>query len=100
MVWELGSIYIPGVDPFQARDFGPGLDFRVQLVASDVHAGDMRCAPLNETIGETAGRSPDVECPQAGNGDVVGGEKAFEFLASTAHKTGRLNHTQRGVVWQ
>ncbi len=49
----------------------------------------MRGAALQQTVGKTAGRGTDVERARALDVDAEGVQRAFEFLAATAHEPAR-----------
>ena len=65
-------------------DAGVGAEFPVDLSGAGIDSVDAEGAVLEETIGEAAGGSADVETDFAGGIDMEVGESGFEFEAAAA----------------
>ena len=96
-----------GVDPFHHHDPRIVAQPLVELAVADVEGIDAGRHPLQETVGETAGRRSDVETDPAGWIDPEAdraprracGRRATRTAPSALHRdTGRLRNAGAGFV--
>ena len=75
-----------------------GAQTGVQLAVADVHRVDVRRAPLEQTIGEAAGRRAGVDGAAALDDDGEAFERRLELLPAAADERRRRADQRDGLV--
>src|SRR2546428_4573232 len=78
----------PRVGVFHHDDALVFAEPRVELARADVHGVYARGATLEQAVGESAGRSADVQADTSGHLDLEAVDRVHELLAPTAHVRG------------
>ena len=88
----------PGVRPLHRDDAFVASQRLGELPAPDVHRVDARGSPLEQDVGETAGRRTNVERDESGGIDREGIQRGRQLVTAAADVRVGLGQRDRGVV--
>ncbi len=94
---QLRGREMTGVDLFQGGHAGVGLQLGMELAPPHVHAHDRGRAGLQDAVGESAGRSPDVEHLRAAQVEAESLQGGLELFAAPADEAGRTQDLDLGL---
>ena len=92
------SVERPRVRPLEHRHARVGAEARVQLAVADVERDHARRAPLEEDVGEAAGRGAHVDAIETGRIDAENVEAVRELLAAARDVRRWLLYVELGVL--
>jgi hypothetical protein len=81
---KVGGLKHPNVSPLQGDHTRMDTEPRGQLSTPNIKSIDALCPPLQQAIGEAAGRRSDIQGDEARNIDAKGLQGAFKFKPASA----------------